>query len=171
MTTKFIDFQQSMITELTDFIRTQSSALSLKDLDRLMLDLPRLRKRVAKISSQTYPYLPKQLEFLSLFVEERIAERNRDLAEEPVGEAAFALLYFQRTADLIPDSIPGMGLLDDAMLVSMVLRRYQQSFKESLHSYMVPWGEPEFDVDQLLSVISPIRVTSFLSSLANRSPD
>ena len=46
-----------------------------------------------------------------------------------MGEAAFALLYFQRATDLIPDSIPGMGLLDDAMIVRIVLGRHEHAFK------------------------------------------
>jgi uncharacterized membrane protein YkvA (DUF1232 family) len=135
-----------------------------------MIDLPLLRERFAKIPLQTYPYLSDPLEFLCLFVEEQGAGRNRDVAEEPVAEAAFALLYFQRAADLIPDSIPDMGLLDDAMIVSMALRRQEPAFKESSHAFMLRWPEPKFDVDQLLSVISPLRVTSFCMSLAIRPP-
>jgi uncharacterized membrane protein YkvA (DUF1232 family) len=38
-------------------------------------------------------------------------------------EAAFALAYFLKGFDLIPDSVPGVGLLDDALLVETVLRR------------------------------------------------
>ena len=48
-----------------------------------------------------------------------------------MAEAAFALFYFQSPTDLIPDSIPGMGLLDDAMIVSMVLRCHEHAFKRS----------------------------------------
>jgi uncharacterized membrane protein YkvA (DUF1232 family) len=155
---------------LTNFIQSQARALSLADLDRLIVDLPALRKRFAKIPSQTYAYLSDQLEFLCLFVEEQVGGRNHDLAEEPVAEAAFALLYFLRAADLIPDSIPDMGLLDDAMIVSMVVRRQEHAFKGSSHAYMLRWPEPRFEVDQLLSVISPLRVTSFCSSLAIQPP-
>jgi uncharacterized membrane protein YkvA (DUF1232 family) len=157
-----------MITELTNFIRSQAGALSLADLERLMIDLPAVRERFVKIPLQTYPYLADQLEFLCLFVEEQVVRRNPDLAEEPVAEAAFALLYYQWSTDLIPDSIPNLGLLDDAMIVSMVLRRQERAFKRSSYGYMLRWPEPKFDVDQLLEVISPVRVTSFCSSLANR---
>jgi uncharacterized membrane protein YkvA (DUF1232 family) len=170
MATKFMDFKESMTTELTDFIRSQAYGLSLTDFDRLVSDLPALRERFAKIPLQTYPYLCDQLEFLGLFVEEQVIGRNRDLAEEPVAEAAFALLYFQSTTDLIPDPIPNMGLLDDAMIVSMVLRRQERAFSRSSHSYMLGWPEPKFDVDQLLSVISPLRVTSFCSLSARQPP-
>ena len=171
MTAKFSGFKESITTELTNFIQSQACALSLAVLDRLTTDLPALRERFAKIPSQTYAYLSDQLEFLCLFVEEQVVGRTRDLAEEPVAEAAFALLYFQRTSDLIPDSIPGLGLLDDSMVVAMVLRRQQHAFKGSLHAYMLRWPEPGFDLDQMLSVISPMRLTSFCSSLAIRPPE
>jgi uncharacterized membrane protein YkvA (DUF1232 family) len=132
MTAKYTDFKEAMTTELIDFVRSQASALSVADLDRLIIDLPALRERFAKIPSQTYAYLSVKLEFLCLFVEEQVVGRNRDLAEEPVAEAAFALLYFQRAADLIPDSIPGMGLLDDATIASMVLRRQEHAAADAV---------------------------------------
>ena len=78
MTTKYIDFKESTITELTNFIQSQARAVSLADLDRLMIDLPALRERFARIPSRTHAYLPDQLEFLCLFVEERVARRSRN---------------------------------------------------------------------------------------------
>jgi uncharacterized membrane protein YkvA (DUF1232 family) len=166
MTTNFTDFKETMTAELTGFIQSQARVLSLADLNRLVIDLPALRERLAKMPSETYPYLSDQLEFLCLFVEEQIVGRNRDAAEEPVAEAAFALLYFQRSTDLIPDSIPGMGLLDDAIIVRIVLGRHEHAFKSSSHAYKLSWPTPSFDVDQLLSVVSPIRLTSFYLSMA-----
>jgi uncharacterized membrane protein YkvA (DUF1232 family) len=163
MTTTFTDFKETMTSEITGFIQSQARALSLADIDRLIVDLPALRERFAKISAQTYPYLADQLQFLSRVVEEQVV---RELAAEMVGEAAFALLYFQRTTDLIPDSIPGMGLLDDAIIVRIVLGRHEQAFKSSSHAYKLSWPAPSFDVDQLLSVVSPLRLTSFYLSMA-----
>jgi uncharacterized membrane protein YkvA (DUF1232 family) len=139
MTTKSTDFKETMTRELTGFIQNQARALSLAELDRLTADLPALRERFAKIPAQTYPYLADQLQFLSLVVEDQVV---RDPAGEIVGEAAFALLYFQRSTDLIPDSIPGMGLLDDAMIVRIVLGRYEQAFKVSPHGYTLSWPAP-----------------------------
>jgi len=168
MTTKSTDLKKIMTAELTGFIQSQARVLSLADLNRLVIILPALRERFAKISSETYPYLSDQLEFLCLFFEEQIVGRNRDAAEEPVMEAAFALLYFQRTSDLIPDSIPGKGLLDDAIIVRIVLGRHEPAFKSSSssHAYKLSWPAPSFDVDQLLSVVSPLRLTSFYLSMA-----
>jgi uncharacterized membrane protein YkvA (DUF1232 family) len=179
MTTKSTNFKEKMTTELTNFIQSEACGLSPADLDRLIVDLPVLRERSTKIPSQTYPYLSDQLEFLSLVVKDRVAALNRDLTAQTVAEAAFALLYFQNPTDLIPDSIPGMGLLDDAMIVSMVLRRHEHAFKRSSHSYKLQWPIPSFEVDELLSVVSPLWVSSFsrrsvadgnvLSNRTNRS--
>jgi uncharacterized membrane protein YkvA (DUF1232 family) len=163
MTTKFTDFKKTMTAELTGFIQSQARVLSLADLNRLVIDLPALRERFAKIPSETYPYLSDQLEFLSRVVEEQVV---REPAAEMVGEAAFALLYFQRATDLIPDSIPGMGLLDDAVIVRIVLGRHEHAFKSSSHASRLSWPAPSFDVDQLLSIVSPLRLTSFYLSMA-----
>ena len=40
-------------------------------------------------------------------------------------EVAFALLYFLKGFDRIPDSVPEIGLLDDAMIVQSVLQRHE----------------------------------------------
>ena len=51
MTTNFTDFKETMTAELTGFIQSQARALSLADLNRLVIDLPALRERLAKMPS------------------------------------------------------------------------------------------------------------------------
>jgi uncharacterized membrane protein YkvA (DUF1232 family) len=164
MTTKYVDFKEWMTTELIDFIQSRASALSVADLNRLIADLPALRERFTTIPSQTYPYLSDQLQFLSRVFKDEVTGSNRDPISQTVSEAAFALLYFQTATDLIPDSIPDMGLLDDAIIASLVLRRHEDAFKRSSHAYKLHWPLPTFDIDQLLSVVSPLRLDSFYSS-------
>ena len=151
--------------ELIDFVQNQASVLSVSDLNRLIADLAALRERFATIPSQTYPYLADHLEFLSLVVKDEITGPKRDPISQTLREAAFALLYFQTATDLIPDPIPGLGLLDDAMIVSLVLRRHEDAFKRSSHAYKLHWPLLTFDIDQLLSVVSPLRLDSFYSSM------
>jgi len=170
MTAKYTDFKEWMAMELIDFVQSQASALSVADLNRLIADLPALRKRFTTIPSRTYPYLSDHLEFLCRVVNDEVTGPNRDPISQTVSEAAFALRYFQTATDLIPDSIPDMGLLDDAMIVSLVLRRHEDAFKCSSHAYKLHWPLPTFDIGQLLSVVSPLRLESFHSSMKTRQP-
>jgi uncharacterized membrane protein YkvA (DUF1232 family) len=165
MIAKYVDFKEWMAMDFIDFVQSQASALSVADLNRLIADLPALRERFTTIPSQSYPYLSDHLEFLSLVVNDEVTGSNRDPIPQTVSEAAFALLYFQTATDLIPDSIPDMGLLDDAMIVNLVLRRHEDAFKGSSHAYKLHWPLPTFDIDQLLSVVSSLRLESFYSSM------
>ena len=45
MTAKYSDFKEWMAMELIDFVESQASVLSVADLNRLIADLPALRKR------------------------------------------------------------------------------------------------------------------------------
>src|SRR6516164_8409638 len=165
MTPSSTDLRERITGEITAFIQNQARAISITAIERLVADLPALGKRFAKIPAPTYPYLADQLQFLSLVVEDQVV---RDPAGEIVGEAAFALLYFQRVTDLIPDSIPGMGLLDDAIIVRIVLGRHEDAFKSGSYGDKLSWPAPSFDVDQLLSVVSPLRLTSFCLPVATK---
>jgi len=167
MTAK-LTVREQMIMDLSNFIESQSRALSIEDLRQLMVNLPALRERIAKIPRRTYAHLADQLEFLCLFVGEQVAKLSPGLDTNPVAEAAFATIYFQREIDLIPDPIPGIGLLDDAIIVDLVLRRQDHAFQISPHASELPGPITGIDVEQLLSVISPLRLTSFYSMTVGR---
>jgi uncharacterized membrane protein YkvA (DUF1232 family) len=166
--TQATDINASITAELNSFIQNQATGLSTLDLERLTTDLPVLRKRFTRLPLKTYPYLADQLEFLCRFVEDRVVVWGKDLTEQPVAEAAFALLYFQRAIDLIPDPIPDMGVLDDAIIVGMVLRRQEQAFKQSPYANLLWWQEEDVKVEELLSIISPLRVSSFCLAATQR---
>ena len=55
-------------------------------------------------------------------------------------EVAFALLYFLKGFDRIPDSVPEVGLLDDAMIVQTVLQRHETVLEA--HAMRESRGQP-----------------------------
>ncbi len=63
-----------MISEITNFVQHQTRALSMGDLERLLVDLPALRRRFARISAHRYSFLAEQSSFLARFVEKRSVE-------------------------------------------------------------------------------------------------
>lgn len=77
-----------------------------------------------------------QLEELVAMVE----DRDWQLPKEDVTRVINALAYFANAKDLIPDDVPGLGYLDDAVMVELVTRelaseikafRYFCSFREA----------------------------------------
>lgn len=66
-------------------------------------------------------HLRRRLERLALFFDEACTDGH--MGTPAHREVAFALLYFLKGFDRIPDSVPEVGLLDDAMIVQIVLQR------------------------------------------------
>ena len=57
------------------------------------------------------------------------------LPDEETARVLNALAYFSEPEDLIPDHVPGLGFLDDAIMVELVCRelRHGQDFGSLLH--------------------------------------
>lgn len=92
------------------------------DLDRLRRMFPALRSKSARIAESDV--LPRRISLLMRYVQE-----IPSAAPTPaLRESAFALFYFLKGFDLIPDAVPQVGLLDDALLVETVLQRNAHEF-------------------------------------------
>jgi uncharacterized membrane protein YkvA (DUF1232 family) len=86
------------------------------------------RQNHAKIAGlEMESRLRNRLEVLALFHDE-LSEEGGALTVA-VRETAFALLYFHAGVDRIPDSIPEIGLLDDALIVQTVLQRHAAALR------------------------------------------
>lgn len=66
--------------------------------------------------------LRKRLELLTSYF---VATSETPKDATTLREVAFALLYFLKGLDRIPDSVPEIGLLDDAMVVQAVLQQHE----------------------------------------------
>lgn len=66
-------------------------------------------------------HLRRRLELLAIYFEEAGSDGFKGTPAHC--EAAFALLYFLKGFDRIPDFVPEVGLLDDALVVQVVLQR------------------------------------------------
>jgi len=58
-----------------------------------------------------------------------VEDEDWDLPPEDVTRVVNALAYFANADDLIPDDVPGLGYLDDAVMVDLVLRELSQELK------------------------------------------
>lgn len=78
-----------------------------------------LQKKIAALPESGH--LRQRIELLVTFIDEARIDGPRVTPAQ--GDAAFALLYFLKGFDRIPDSVPEVGLLDDALIVQCVLQR------------------------------------------------
>ena len=96
-----------------------------------------------------------KLESLAKMVEDKAYGLPSSMRQKVLG----ALCYFTTPADLIPDTVPGLGFLDDAIMIELVARElkhelaaYQDfcSFRE--RAVQRPWTRPGgVDLEQKLS--------------------
>jgi len=60
-----------------------------------------------------------------------IEDKDYAAPKKVVGQVVAALAYFANPEDLIPDDIPVLGFLDDAIMIKFV----EQEFKHELHAF------------------------------------
>lgn len=113
------------ITSVADYIDRGAALVD----PAALLALQRLRLPLqAKIEQlEESAHLRRRLELLAAFVEETAVDGSKGTPAHR--EAAFALLYFLKGFDRIPDTLPEIGLLDDAMIVQIVLQRHAASVR------------------------------------------
>lgn len=101
----------------TAYIKDGAELVSPEDLAGLRKLLPEVSAKAGKITDSER--LRRRIDLLILFFRESQPQGGTTERKE----VAFVLFYFLKGYDIIPDSIPKIGLLDDALLVETVLHR------------------------------------------------
>lgn len=117
------------MSEMSEYTRHGSSKITPRILKDLMHKLPLLKAEFTQIHAPRFPHLVDQLEFLADVVEDVIEEAYLDLPYEALAMASFALIYVHKQMDLIPDSVPEWGLLDDSLVVRAALLEHERDFQ------------------------------------------
>lgn len=72
-------------------------------------------------------HLRRRIDLLATYFDETARDGAPDRPAQR--DTAFALLYFLKGFDRIPDTVPEVGLLDDAMIVQTVLQRHAAALR------------------------------------------
>lgn len=99
--------------------------------------MPMLHKKAFTITESNR--LRARVELLSRFFEE--STRTAPVLSPALRDVTFALIYFLKGYDRIPDSIPEIGLVDDALIVETALQKNLAAFSEHWRKQGRRWPE------------------------------
>lgn len=129
--------------QLEEYVIQVSQRLTAEEIDDAVRAVPLVKAEAASVElPRQFPHLAEQVDLLCQFIEDvHSGHIPRDDAGEAYLEAAFAIRYFHRKIDVIPDHLPGIGKLDDAVVVQCVLRRNEAVIGAYAKANGLPWKE------------------------------
>jgi len=128
-------------SDLIELIIRGAARLTPADAHRLVAEMPELREQFARLRDSGYPEAERQLWFLSHIVEQVWTDQYREMSYGAALEAAFAVTYFLREGDLIPDFIGPIGLVDDIAVVQAVLQRNAVAYEVFRAATHLDWAD------------------------------
>lgn len=125
-----------------DFIRKGAKHISEKDVEEIVAKADTIERRFNRDGPMGRLVEDGQL-FLAL-VKDYWHKEYRHVPHWTLTAVAFSLLYVLNPFDLIPDALPGVGLVDDAAILSLTLLMVEQD----LYDYRA-WKEHRAAEDDL----------------------
>jgi len=98
-------------------------------MDAFRRKLPFLKVKAETMEVPEFPHLKRQTNFLVRYAED-VLDGAYPCSDLPaIAETVFALGYLLKEVDIIPDSVPGMGLADDSVVLRAVLMGHEEEFR------------------------------------------
>jgi uncharacterized membrane protein YkvA (DUF1232 family) len=119
-----------MKQDLHQFILDGARRVTPRYVSKLIRQLPEIRLMATQVAE--FPYLADQVGFLAELIEDFYSGLNHEVPYTAIAEAAFALSYLRKGADIIPDRIPDIGYADDAAIITTVFETYKKAFLKQL---------------------------------------
>lgn len=113
----------SEAVSIDEFIEAERTALTAKSLFKLQDLIPNLRAKMETEQARAHYDLIQGVETLIRILQSPDVSHSTDPLPDHLAEAGVAAYYILKGADIIPDSIPEIGLTDDARILAQVFER------------------------------------------------
>jgi uncharacterized membrane protein YkvA (DUF1232 family) len=132
-------------TELTDsefheYIEFHAGQITPKETAELRTNLPKIREEIGQMEVPAFPHVIAQLSFFADLAEAFLSGKADDVPYQAALEAMLALNYLHDGTDLIPDSLPEVGYMDDALIAHTVIRRNEEEYRRYAERQGVDWN-------------------------------
>ena len=127
-----------------EYIENQRQQLMSSDIHALGLFADRLLEKLNQTDAGTYLGLSEAVHLVVQLLKLPMFGQVEDPLPMWVAEVGFAAAYLLKRNDLIPDNLPEIGLVDDALVLKCVIERNHATVYQSLisASALSPGREP-----------------------------
>jgi len=110
-------------------LEEKAKRVSDRDVEDLIEREQELEKKIRKVPG-SFGKLINQLRLLYEMIKDYWKGDYREVPWYSIAMAAAAVLYFINPFDIIPDVIPGIGYLDDALVIGLVFKSIREDLKK-----------------------------------------
>jgi uncharacterized membrane protein YkvA (DUF1232 family) len=111
---------------IDEYIENQARSMKANELRELRRFLPALAEKKSAALAQKREKLVRGIDMLADLVPSAAVERATDPLPQHLAELGVAARYVLKGIDIIPDTLPELGLADDEWIVSRVMQRNPQ---------------------------------------------
>jgi uncharacterized membrane protein YkvA (DUF1232 family) len=112
-----------------EFVIRGGQTVTAGQMDAFRRKLPFLRVKAEMIDVSDFPHLKRQTNFLVRYAEDVLDGIYPCADLTAITESVFALSYLLKEVDIIPDSVPHLGLADDSAVLRAVLKGHENEFR------------------------------------------
>lgn len=132
--------------EIVNYVMRGGQKVTAREAEDFRQRLPALKVKVEEIDAPDFPKLRRRIRLLMDLYEDILDGVYQQFPYAAFGEVVFALSYVLKGNDIIPDSVPGLGMADDASIVSAVFLRHEAALSGYAATKNLPWSEVSVDI-------------------------
>lgn len=133
-------WQCRAMSQIAEFVNHGANFITPAIVENLLRNLPLWKVEFTQINAPQFPHLIDQLEFLADAVEDFADGAYKDLPYCACAQAVFALTYVHKKINIIPDTVPELGMADDSSVVRAVLIQNEKAFGKYAQSQGLSWS-------------------------------